>query len=218
MFEIIDSTNAHEYEWALDQMFQLRYQIYVKERGWDLKHENGRERDQFDHEAATYLLAFDKQRNVAAGGRFIPSTAPHLLADVFPHLVERGPVPRGPSIWEFTRIFVAPRHRETGLAGHIGTAVAEYLNLVGATHMTCVCDTFFVPFAMEAGWDVKMLGLPVKEGNDEYVAIHVPINEAMLDSSRRFFGPREPVVCYADPATGTPLSARFAEPQRLAGK
>ena len=51
---------------------------------------------------------------IIAGSRFIPTTEPHLLSEVFPHLCTRNGVVRDSAVFEWTRGFIIPEYRETG--------------------------------------------------------------------------------------------------------
>ena len=58
MIHVITSDNRHLYEPELLAHFRLRHEIYVVERNWtNLASPDGLERDQFDNNDATYILA-----------------------------------------------------------------------------------------------------------------------------------------------------------------
>jgi acyl-homoserine lactone synthase len=100
----------------MDEAWKLRSKVFVEERCWrSLQATNGREIDEFDHDGAIHFLLV-RQGRVAAYSRVLPTTGPHLLADAYPHLVY-GPVPRGPGIWEWTRMCVAPWFRDRRPSG-----------------------------------------------------------------------------------------------------
>jgi acyl-homoserine lactone synthase len=83
--------NRRLYDYLFDDYFRLRYEIYVKERGWKaLERPDGRDIDQFDTDAATYLLALEGRRLIG-GLRVVPTTSPTLMSDVFPQLALRVP-------------------------------------------------------------------------------------------------------------------------------
>src|SRR5215469_16978319 len=93
-----------------EQMHRDRKTVFVDRLGWQVPVVDGDlENDQFDGENAIYLIAVDEAGHHAGSLRLLPTMGPHLLADVFPQLSER-PVPRGPDIWEITRLFTAPGH------------------------------------------------------------------------------------------------------------
>lgn len=86
MIHVITSANRHLYEPELLTHFRLRHEVYVVERNWkELDHADGLERDQFDNQDATYIMAIDNGE-IVGGSRLIPTTNPHLLSEVFPYL------------------------------------------------------------------------------------------------------------------------------------
>jgi len=67
MIHVITGANRHLYELELLAHFRLRHEIYVVERNWtNLTRPDGLERDQFDNEDATYILASENGTKGAA--------------------------------------------------------------------------------------------------------------------------------------------------------
>jgi acyl-homoserine lactone synthase len=75
MIHVVTGANRHLYEPELLAHFRLRYEIYVVERNWtNLAHPDGLERDQFDNEDATYILASENGQ-IIGGSRLVPTIA-----------------------------------------------------------------------------------------------------------------------------------------------
>ena len=89
---------------ALRGMFAARKQVFIDQLKWDLPVLDGRfELDQFDTPDARYLILLDPHDlRHRASARLLPTTAPHLLGDIYPHLCTDGP-PTGTSMWEISR-------------------------------------------------------------------------------------------------------------------
>ena len=128
MIHIVTAANRRAYGAELAQHFRLRHDIYVAERGWkELARPDGLERDQFDNDDATYVLAVDDNR-VIGGSRLIPTLKPHLLSEVFAGLAAVRGVPRGDDIVEWTRMFVVKERREGRNIGRTaGTVICGVL-------------------------------------------------------------------------------------------
>ena len=95
---VINDANRHLYERELDEHHQIRHRIYVEElqcRGLKPRADK-REYDQFDMDETVYVLALEEGR-VVGGLRLVPTTGPHLIADVFPHFASMQGVPRAPT-------------------------------------------------------------------------------------------------------------------------
>ena len=89
---------------ALRGMFAARKQVFIDQLKWDLPVLDGRfELDQFDTPDARYLILLDPDDlRHRASARLLPTTAPHLLGDIYPHLCADGP-PTGTRMWEISR-------------------------------------------------------------------------------------------------------------------
>jgi acyl-homoserine lactone synthase len=203
LIHIVHRKNRHLYKKALMDHFRLRYDIYIKDRKWlDLDRPVPLEIDQFDTLDAFYLLSLDRGRLIG-GSRLIPTTRPHLLGEVFPHLAERG-VPRRPDVFEWTRIFVAKEHRggrSGGRAlGEILCGILEFSLEEGISAITAVAEMWWLPRFLEMGWKVRPLGLPSLIEGEQCGAFLFEVDEAVLDCTRRFFDIAAPVLVRRAPS------------------
>ncbi len=190
MLHLIDSRNRDlpKHQRLLEASYQVRYDIYVNWRGWKaLQRPDGREVDQFDTSDATYLLWADGEE-VVAGARFVPTNKPHLMADIFPHTVSLGQIPRSPKVWEITRLFTARggsssvnRRNVTGevLCGMFEMGIAYRLEAISV-----VCDTFFLPRFLESGVEINPLGLPTAYDEGTCIACIIPVSLQQLAAAR----------------------------------
>ncbi|WP_339864842.1 acyl-homoserine-lactone synthase [Paremcibacter congregatus] len=185
MITIITNANRHEYEDEMDQMFRLRHRIFVEQLGWKLPEaRDGKEIDRFDTEDAIYLLSLDGDRKLLGSKRLLPTTQPHLMSEVFPHMVA-GDVPAGPHIWESSRSCVHPDCRDRGIIGHLFLAMVEVGLIMGIEKITFVADMAFYPTILHAGWGVAPLGFPqVDETGAENIAACLTINPISLRNMR----------------------------------
>jgi acyl-homoserine lactone synthase len=169
---------------------RIRHDVYVGERKWmQLAKPDGLERDQFDTDDAIYLLAID-QGQVVGGSRLVPTLKPHLLSDVFPHLVY-GDVPRGPGIFEWTRVHVIKSRREGRnrgkTAGMVFCGIAEYCLQAEIIALSALVEMWWLPHFHEMGWTVKPLGLPELIEGEWSIAVLLPVDERVLEATRAFF-------------------------------
>ncbi|NQV20505.1 MAG: GNAT family N-acetyltransferase [Rhodospirillales bacterium] len=187
MIEVFEGIDEPDYPEIFDDMFRMRHELYVKRRKWNLVSENGRERDQFDVDDTTYLLALDEDRSVLGGIRLMPTMGPHLFRDIFPHLAGEHGVPRSPDILELTRFFVRPRLRafnRTQLTGALVCGMFEHCLEAGISKISSVIDTFFLAQMLELGWTVKPLSLPMDYGQGSALGVLIDVSETALASSR----------------------------------
>jgi acyl-homoserine lactone synthase len=214
---VVDCRNRTNYQRQLEQMFRVRHRIYVVERGWKaLWRPDGREVDEFDTEHAVYLLGLNDQGSVTGGTRLVPTSGPHLLRDVFPHLVASGQIPQSDTIYEWTRYFLtnepADRIARRRASGELLCAMFEYGIATGLTHFSLVCDTFFLPMFHEARWKIVELGPATAYDEGTCIAVRFEVSEAVLRSTREARGVAGPVLAFS----AHPPSLCDAQPRHVA--
>jgi acyl-homoserine lactone synthase len=203
---VVGQHNASSYGDVLENYHRWRHLIYVEERGWnDLRSPDGLERDQFDTDAATYLIAI-LDGEVVGGSRLIPMSNPTLLTSVFPHMIERGDPPTDASTIEWTRMFVVPAHRlgnrPQSVAGALFCAVMEYCCAIGAQRVGGVQETFWLPRWQQFGWTTRPLGLPQEIAGAMTLAAFMDVSQQALSGVRAATGWSDPVLVWdAEPNT-----------------
>ena len=216
MIHVITARNRAPYKSQLEQMFRLRHEIYVKERGWTaLESEDGLEMDDYDDERTIYCLAIDDSGEVLGGLRLYPTTGPHLLLDHFPNLVD-GEIPRGPDIYELTRYFIAPNRRDGGrpIRGELMCAMFEFAMARQLTSISLTCDTFFLPGIIRTGWKVRHLGVPADYDEGSAMAVLIPVDQEHLNCTRDAFEIDHPTLFvlpeHLAPETDFPMVTEIA--------
>lgn len=146
-----------------DTMYRDRKKVFVDMLKWNIPHDGERETDKYDNEDARYLILRDKDTGRHLGSvRLLPSTADHMLSEVFSFLCE-GQVPVGNSIWEITRLVVSPdidRRDRLIVRNMLGRGMIEFGLLTGIDFYTCVCEMGFLSQLLASGWKCEPLGIP----------------------------------------------------------
>jgi acyl-homoserine lactone synthase len=190
---VITSANRHLYERELDEHHRIRHRIYIEDLKWPglTPRADGREYDQFDFDETVYLLGLDEGR-VVGGLRLVPTTGPHLIADVFSRFASERGVPRSIDIAEWTRIFVVPERREEHSASKVGSVVIasmiDYGLQEGLSAISVVMNTFWLPKFLRYGWRVRPLGLPDVHEDEWLVAVQIDVTPAALTGIRNACG------------------------------
>lgn len=181
----------HLYAEEWDQWLHLRHQVYIEEKRWHEPNADRRETDQFDNDAATYILGL-LDGKVVTSARLIPCHKPTLVSDVFPHFCERGGVPDRPDWIEWTRTLTVPELRSGGrqsILTQLCAAVMEYCLLEGAAKVGGIQELFFLPKWKHLGWKTTPLGLPQEiEGSGDCVVAFMDVNETALANIRSAMG------------------------------
>jgi acyl-homoserine lactone synthase len=218
MIYLVDRRNKAAFSKQLDEMFRIRHDIYVNRRGWKaLARPDRREIDQFDTDDAVYLLGLDDQGQVTSGLRLVPTTGPHLIRDVFPHAVTWGRIPSDPHTYEFTRYFIvggkSGMRGKRRTAGELLCGMFEYGLSAGLTHISLLCDTFFMPHMLECQWKVHPLGLPTTYDEGTCIAVLFEVSEQALEGTREareVDKGRQLIVAQAPPPNTIPDLRRVA--------
>jgi acyl homoserine lactone synthase len=95
-------------------MFELRARVFGERLGWDVKIEDGKEIDEFDHLDPAYVIGLDDGGNVVAAVRALQTTGPHMLSDVFSAILDGEPPIRSATMWESTRFCVDTQRLNRG--------------------------------------------------------------------------------------------------------
>jgi acyl-homoserine lactone synthase len=186
MVHLIEGATNPNCRELLAQIFRLRHDIFVVERGWKLKSYNGLEFDNFDTADTFYLAELDDNGEIIATVRMNPTTKPTLVSEVFADMCEDGP-PRDPRMWELTRGAIAKNVRKSRHFGHIECATIEAALLLGINK---ACGLFGVDLLMKkirAGLKAKPLGHPRMIDGEANVVAEFGIDTDVLERTRALY-------------------------------
>ncbi len=198
MVLVVHGANRARYARELDAMFRDRKTVFIDMHKWDLVADGPYERDQFDTDAAVYLIATEPRTGKHLSSlRLLPTTGPNLLADVFPQLCD-GPPPSADDVWEVTRICFAPHLRgaeRRQVFQSIALASAEVGLLYGLTRYSVMAYLSFLPEVLAMGWDSSPLGLPqAVDAREPVSAFTLDVNSETLRKFRQQWNVRQPVL------------------------
>lgn len=178
MIHIIDNHLAAGNQALLQSMFADRKALFVDLFDWDVPVVDGQyEIDQFDGPGTVYIIAADADGRHEASLRLLPSTGPHVLGTLFPHLCPFG-VPVGETTWESTRLCLPQRHgagRRCELRNALICAMVDIALERGIERYTGVIPDAFRKDVLAMGWQAEPLGpaVRIKGGSIGAFLIHV---------------------------------------------
>lgn len=188
--------------WLFGRLYRKRHEVFVKRRGWRALHAcTGLERDCYDTPDATYILGIGQRHTVHSAARLLPTTGPHLLDDLFPHLVD-GPVPRDAEIMEITRLFVSAEAGATlrrQRMHRLSATIFEHSSALGVQRLTAVVDVFMPQILQRHGWCCEHLGEPRTYAEGTAVAIAIDVET----SRRNINGPMPKLSPFDAPIQST---------------
>lgn len=192
MIHIVTPANEHQYSEEMEQVWRLRHDVFVTEKGWsDLARPDGREIDQFDTPNAVHFLAIENGR-VIGYSRLLPTTRPHLLSDVMPQLCE-GERPCGYDTWEWTRQAVARSHRARGKAVNpvslaLLSGIVEWGMGNGVRQLVLQMPTLYLLHVVQLHFRARPLGLPHLISGEDIIAATAEFDERTLARLRTVRG------------------------------
>ncbi len=165
MIHVIDNHLAAASRPLLQSMFADRKRLFVDLFGWDVPVVDGcYEIDQFDTAETVYLIAAEADGSHAASIRLFPSSRPHMLDTLFPHLCPLG-VPSDEATWESTRLCLPQRHgaeRRRALRNMLFSAMVDVALARGIERYTGVIPDPFRKEVLAMGWQAEPLGPAVR--------------------------------------------------------
>jgi len=190
--KIIYGYERDKFRKYFNQIFQLRYKVFIQQRGWSLPSKNGLEIDQYDTEDAVYFITLDDNGVIEGSVRATPTVHSSLLADYFPHLVEYGDAPRGSDIYETTRFIVQPAKRTRAsirqAKSRLLAPVLEWCLEKRLSYFQTVIDAGSLSSYVEITPHTRILGLAHPfgggrgaPGGGECMALRWPVSTDVLD-------------------------------------
>lgn len=197
MITVIDGLNRHEYPEILRQMHHLRARTFSDRLGWEVEVKNGLEIDIFDTLDPAYLVATNDSGQVVGSTRFLQTTGPNMLADVFSVLLDGEPAPRSARTWEATRFCVdsdilSARRGANSISrvtSELLLGTFEYAMDAGILDIVAVVDMMMLRvLRWSANAPSDYLGPPKQMGKVEAVAVAFDCTQERIDRIRAHSG------------------------------
>jgi acyl-homoserine lactone synthase len=148
---------------VMEQVWRFRHAQFVERLGWEAcRRVDAREIDQFDGDEAIHLPLI-VGGEVVGYSRLLPTVKPHLLSDVYPHLMDGAEWPRGPRIFEWTRCIAEISDKTIAsvpISNILMTGVMEYCLVAGIDMLIVETHPKLVNLLLTTGWDVMPLAAP----------------------------------------------------------
>ncbi|TMV10197.1 autoinducer synthase [Ruegeria sediminis] len=157
MLRYLYADELHKHPRLAEDMFRDRADQFKTRLGWDVQvNEKGEERDRYDDLNPLYVIWEEEDGGHGGSMRFLPTTGPAMVNDVFGHLTGGAPI-CSPLIWEVTR-FCLSRTASPCTAGAIMLSGGEVMEGFGLTHIAGVFDARMVRIYRLIGSSPEILG------------------------------------------------------------
>lgn len=192
MLHILKGKDHSENSTMLNELFQLRYQIFVSQRRWSLPSIGCFEIDEYDNEHAIYFIDTDERGVIQGSVRITPTNTNSLTADYFSHLIENGEMARAKNIYEATRYIISPskkcRKKNIAIKVNLLTALTQFCIDEDIHELQTIIDSGTLNSYLELNPWIKPLGLSHPygggkrtEGGGECMVIRWPNNEDVIN-------------------------------------
>ncbi|UWS80294.1 autoinducer synthase [Phaeobacter sp. G2] len=137
-------------------MFVDRADQFQTRLGWDVQVDRqGEERDQYDALNPLYVIWEMPDGRHGGSMRFLPTTGPVMVNDVFSNLTGGNPI-SSPLIWECTR-FCLSREATGNVAGALTLAGLEIMRNLAVSHFAGVFDRRMVRIYRSLGFSPEII-------------------------------------------------------------
>ncbi|MDA0962849.1 MAG: autoinducer synthase [Proteobacteria bacterium] len=206
MLRYIYGDDLHRHPDLARAMFRDRARQFRDRLGWPVDVDaDGQERDGYDALNPLYVLWQNSDGGHGGSMRFLPTTGPVMVNDIFGHLTGGAPV-ISPLIWECTRFCLAP-----GADPHVAAALmlggGEIMRNFAVRHFVGVFDARMVRIYRAIGSSPEILGSEGEGRARISVGLWAFSDEARARvADRAGIAPAQSQVWF-DAAFGTPRAA-----------
>lgn len=184
MLRYIYGHDLHTFTRLSNSMFRDRADQFGKRLGWSVDVDaHGFERDSYDALNPLYVI-WQRPDGLHGGSmRFLPTTGPVMINDVFGHLTGEAPI-CSPLIWECTRFCLAPGSGSS-VAAALMLGGGQIMTGFGVRHFAGVFDARMVRIYRAIGSSPEVLGSE-GEGRDKLsVGLWSFSEQAKVDVAKR---------------------------------
>ncbi|HEY5236969.1 MAG TPA: acyl-homoserine-lactone synthase [Rhizomicrobium sp.] len=201
MLHLIGPSSYDVFADELADMYRLRYRVFRERLAWDVDVSGDREIDAFDALHPTYLVQLNHSGRVCGCVRFLPTTGPTMLREVFPSLLHGAEMPECPFVWECSRFAVDVNQPSPLGAGGISTAsyelmagMVEFGLSEGMKEIVTVTDVRLERISRLASWPLRRIGPPLAIGNTKAIAGYLDVSRPALARLLEGGGLKGPVL------------------------
>ena len=185
----------------LAAMYRLRRRVFKDRLDWSVSVSGDLELDVYDALNPTYLLVMSNEGDIVGCVRFLPTTGPTMLADIFPVLLGEQGAPRNAKILESSRFCIDTKLTadlaENGLNRAtfiLFAAMIEGLRAANAEAIVTVTDNRMERILRRAGWPLERIAPPQRIGQTLALAGFLHGTDEALAAMYRNAGVTGPVL------------------------
>lgn len=167
-------------------LYLLRRKTFLERLDWKVECVEGMEKDQFDNKNTTYLLGmYDGQ--LLCGARFIDSSRPTMISEIFHEYFDGIMLPTDIPCCEVSRLFLDKERRDSGSMRSLPISKVLFLAMV----IYCLKKQYKGMFAVvsrgmytifrRANWKIKVVQKGVSEKGETIYYIFMPASLSVIE-------------------------------------
>jgi acyl homoserine lactone synthase len=203
MIRLFQGRDRASFPFETNEMFQLRKRQFSDRLNWNVTVRDGWEIDEFDDMNPLYLVSWCEPAGAVAGClRFLPTSGPTMMKNVFDRYFDEPFEIASPLIWECTRLAIEPTIASkwlspTGLCRatfELMQGGLEVAMQAGVEQIVGIFDNSMLRVYRRVGWSPEIIASTDRVGKH---VIHVglwSVDEASLASMQTRSGIAESVL------------------------
>lgn len=169
------------------ELYRLRRKTFRERLGWKVECTEGLEKDKFDNENTTYLLGMHGG-HLLCGARFIDSTQPTMISEVFhDYFDDRISVPTDIPCCEVSRLFIDKERRFSATLHGLPASKMLFLAMIiycmkkNYRGMYAVASRGMYALFRQANWNVEVIQKGLSEKREVIYYIFMPANMSIIE-------------------------------------
>lgn len=171
------------YKKYINEIYQLRHQVFKEKLKWDVKTIDGdKEIDHFDTLDNIYYVIVIQNEKLLGCIRLLPTTNDYMIEKVFPQLLDY--IPKDKDLWEGSRFAVSPQYKKTlkNKPNEVGLLLLKGMYEFGVSHNVdiIVATTESIHQFLKIGkLKTKVIGHTLKIDNIKVIAVKIIITNKL---------------------------------------
>lgn len=168
------------------ELYLLRRKTFHERLNWKVQCNEGMETDQFDNKNTKYLLGMHNNQ-LLCGARFIDSTQPTMISEIFQEYFDNIRLPDAIPCCEVSRLFLDKDRRDCGSMRSLPVSKILFLAMI----LYCIKNNYKGMYAVasrgmyaifrQANWKIDVIQKGISEKGEIIYYIFMPANLEIAD-------------------------------------
>lgn len=207
MIQVIQAGQAGKTRYLLE-MYRMRALIFKERMGWDVNVDmHGLETDDFDTDAAIYLLSTNSDKKVVGSWRIIPTSHMTMIEKVWPEFTKDIKIEKSPFCWEMSRFGILSNQEQSAKENinNFNKTTAELFCALTELCIHCGIEEIYTLYNKQIAKLLRRLNCEPLEvssprqvnGEDTYVGRFLP-NKVMLSKLQEATSLTDGLIDFSD--------------------